>query len=57
MPISVEELYARAGIVASGTTPWGGEASSVLPRVYVISTGGVIPNAQSARSRTGFLGA
>jgi hypothetical protein len=37
MPISVEELYALAGIVPTGTTRWGDDVPTVQPGVYVIS--------------------
>ena len=44
MPISVEEVYAHAGIAPTGTTPWGDDVPSALAGVYVISTDGVVLN-------------
>ena len=41
MPISVEQLYAHAGILPTGVTPWQDDVRSVRPGVYVISTDGV----------------
>jgi hypothetical protein len=38
MPISVEDLYARAGVTPTGITRWGDDVPTKQPRVYVIST-------------------
>ena len=43
MPMSVEELYALAGITPTGVTRWGDDVPTKQPGVYVISTEDEVP--------------
>jgi hypothetical protein len=50
MPMSVEDLYALAGVTPTGVTRWGDDVPTKLSGVYVISTETLLPGSEVPES-------